>query len=145
MPPFRADFSFHSVEVSRSAYESGTVPRWYPADGEPVIPDHEGWFSLFPTWFRYRYIQGHPRFDVTEYPLEVRWNGERAFKINPVSQTYQDVKPASELARENWTEHFLIMTWQLDFIERLRPEPGEPLVLAAGGAGTPRLSRGRLG
>jgi len=121
MAPFRADFTIHSIEVSRSAYEAGTVKRWYPADGEPVAPDHEGWMCVFPTWFRYRYIQGEPQFDVTEYPLEVRWNGERAFKINSVSQTYQDIKPPSEMVRQAWNEHFLIVAWQIDFIERLRP------------------------
>lgn len=121
MAPFRADFTTYSIDVARSAYESGKVPRWYPADGEPVTPEHEGWMCIFPTWFRYRYIQGEPQFDVTEYPLEVRWNGERAIKINPVSQTYQDIEPVSEVVRQAWNEHFLITTWQIDFIERLRP------------------------
>ncbi len=121
MPPFRADFILHGLVDRRPEFERPGEPPWFPATPSGSYPQQSGWISIYPDHIRYRYIGKPPKYDITEVPLEVRYNGERSIKFNEISQNYHEMFPFIEKTRQDWCAHFMITLWQLNFIEKLRP------------------------
>jgi hypothetical protein len=123
VPPFQADY--HSliwhVDGDARTLDWDALGRLQPPQSRNEA--NHGWFSVYPTWFSYRYIREGTVFDISEYPTEVRVNGSRCFKYNRFIGTVYEQIPRDEEMRQGWIAHYMLVTWQLDFVRRLNPGP----------------------
>jgi hypothetical protein len=122
MPPFQAEFAYFQ-EVVHDGLATVNWRKMANRDVPQTIPSaNRGWIRVYPAWFSYSYIRAKTLFDVSEYPLEIRFDGQHVYKFNNVTNRVIELIPANENTRQQWINHYIFSSWQLDFVSAMRPD-----------------------